>query len=72
MATHFSVLAWKIPWTEDPVGGSPCGCKELDMTEVTKQSFSNKKSVKEIVHSVAHTNVSTILVLNKTFVVVVA
>ena len=20
MATHFSVLAWKIPWTEDPGG----------------------------------------------------
>ena len=19
MATHFSILAWKIPWTEDPV-----------------------------------------------------
>ena len=33
MATHFSVLAWKIPWTEDPVGGSPCGCKELDMNK---------------------------------------
>ena len=42
------------------------------MTEVTTQSFSNKKSVKELVHSVVHTNVSTILVLNKTSVVVVA
>ena len=20
MATHFSILAWKIPWTEDPGG----------------------------------------------------
>ena len=20
MATHFSILAWKIPWTEEPVG----------------------------------------------------
>ena len=33
MATHFSVLAWKIPWTEDLVGGSPCRCKELDMNK---------------------------------------
>ena len=22
MATHYSILAWKIPWTEDP-GGLP-------------------------------------------------
>ena len=35
MTTHSSILAWKIPWTEEPVGGSysPWGCKELDMTE---------------------------------------
>ena len=28
-----SLLAWKIPWTEDLVGYSPWGCKELDTTE---------------------------------------
>ena len=33
MATHSSILAWKIPWTEDLVGYSPWGRKELDMTE---------------------------------------
>ena len=33
MATHSSILAWKIPWTEDP-GYGPQGCKESDMTEV--------------------------------------
>ena len=33
MTTHSSILAWKIPWTEEPVGYSPWGCKELDMTE---------------------------------------
>ena len=31
MATHSSVLAWRIPWTE--VSYSPWGHKELDMTE---------------------------------------
>ena len=31
MATHFSILAWEIPWTEEP--GSPWGCKESDVTE---------------------------------------
>ena len=30
-ATHSSVLAWRIPWTEEP--GGPWGCKELDTTE---------------------------------------
>ena len=33
MATHSSVLAWKIPWTESLVGYSPWGRKESDMTE---------------------------------------
>ena len=33
MATHSSILAWRIPWTEEP-GGS-MGSKGLYMTEVT-------------------------------------
>ena len=33
MATHSSILAWKIPWTEEPVGYSPRGLKESDTTE---------------------------------------
>ena len=33
MATHFSTLAWKIPWTEEPGGLQSRGCKELDTTE---------------------------------------
>ena len=32
MATHSSTLAWKIPWTEEPVGYSH-GIAELDTTE---------------------------------------
>ena len=33
MATHSSILAWGIPWTEEPGGYSPWGHKESDMTE---------------------------------------
>ena len=33
MATHFSILAWKIPWTEKPGGLQSMDHKELDMTE---------------------------------------
>ena len=37
-ATHSSILAWRIPWTEEPggrslVGYSPWGHKESDTTE---------------------------------------
>ena len=31
MATHSNILAWRIPWTEEPVGCSPQGHKESDM-----------------------------------------
>ena len=33
MATHSSLLAWRIPWTEEPGGYSPWGPKEPNMTE---------------------------------------
>ena len=34
MATHPSILAWRIPWTEESlVGYSPWGRKELDTIE---------------------------------------
>ena len=34
MATHSSILAWKIPWTQEPGGlYSPWGHKESDTTE---------------------------------------
>ena len=33
MATHASILAWKVPWTEEPGRLSFMGRKESDMTE---------------------------------------
>ena len=35
MTTHSSILAWEIPWTEEPGGLQPVGStqKELDATE---------------------------------------
>ena len=33
MATHSSILAWRIPWTEGPGGLQSTGCKEPDTTE---------------------------------------
>ena len=33
MATHSSLLAWRIPWTEGPGGLQSMGHKESGMTE---------------------------------------
>ena len=33
MATHCSILAWRIPRTEEPGGYSPWGHRESDMTK---------------------------------------
>ena len=33
MATHYSILAWEILWTEEPGGPYSMGLQELDTTE---------------------------------------
>ena len=33
MATRSSILAWRIPWTEEPVRLQSMQLKELDMTQ---------------------------------------
>ena len=33
MATHSSILAWRIPWTEELGGLQSTGCKKSDTTE---------------------------------------
>ena len=35
MATHSSILAWRIPWTDEPGGVTVHGVAELDTIEVT-------------------------------------
>ena len=47
VATHSSVLAWRIPWTASLVGCSSWGCKESDTTEVK----ACKHSVHQVIHS---------------------
>ena len=42
MATHSSVLAWEIPWTEELVGYSPWGHTESDMNERRTLSLHSK------------------------------
>ena len=33
MATHSSIVAWRIPWTEEPGGLQSMGSQKLDRTE---------------------------------------
>ena len=33
MATHSSIVAWEIPWTEDPGKLQSTGSQESDVTE---------------------------------------
>ena len=35
MAIHSGILAFRIPWIEEPGGYSPYGRKEVDRTEAT-------------------------------------
>ena len=42
MATHSSILTWRIPWTEEPGGlYSSWGRKESDVTEVTEHTHTH-------------------------------
>ena len=43
MATHSSILAWKIPWTEEHGGYSPWGRTESDTTEHTATNHPTNK-----------------------------
>ena len=35
VATHSSILTWRMPWTEEPVGYSPWGCKETRLKRLS-------------------------------------
>ena len=37
MATHSCILAWKIPWTEEPDGLNSCGDHRVGHDLMTKQ-----------------------------------
>ena len=47
MATHSSVLAWRIPWTEEPGGLWSIG-SQRDTTEVTQHACITNKIIKKI------------------------
>ena len=51
MTTHSSILAWKIPWTEEPGRPPTMGHKESDTTEQLSTRIRVKGKTKFITHS---------------------
>ena len=45
MATHLSILAWEIPWTEELGRLQSMGLKESDMSEHAHTSVSNARTL---------------------------
>ena len=39
MATHSSILAWRIPWTEEPDGLQPMGSQRVRRNLATEQQY---------------------------------
>ena len=39
MATHSGIIAWSIPWTEEPGGLQFMDRKESEITEATKHTL---------------------------------
>ena len=44
MATHSSIIAWKIPWTEEPGGLQSIELQSVDMTEQLNHHTVNPES----------------------------
>ena len=54
MATHSSILTWRIPWTEEPGELQSWGRKESDTTEQLALSESPDRNPKAIMIKYAH------------------
>ena len=57
MATHSDILAWRIPWTEEPGELQSKGCKESDLTEcLSTQALPYIKQInnKDLLYSIGN------------------
>ena len=48
MVTHSSIIAWEIPWTEEPSGLQTRGSQESDMSEHSYTHISNHQKVRYV------------------------
>ena len=52
MATHSSILAWKIPWTEEPGGNTPNGHKETQLSNWTELNWTAMNNIYSLFHHI--------------------
>ena len=45
LATHSSVLVWRVPWTEEPGGLQSVGLQSRDTTEANERAHTRPGSV---------------------------
>ena len=50
MATHSSILAWEIPWTEQPSGLQSMGSQRVGLKQ-QQQSFTQHAFTEHLLHS---------------------
>ena len=50
VATHSSILAWRIPWTEEPGRLQSIGLQELDTTEMTEHAHTKSRLILILSH----------------------
>ena len=43
MATHFSILAWEIPWTEEPGGLQSTGSQKVGHDRATEHMHTHRR-----------------------------
>ena len=48
MATHSSILPWRIPWTEESGGQQSMGSQETDTIEATQHGTAMDEKVTDI------------------------
>ena len=51
MATHSSILAWEIPWTEEPGGLQSTGWQKNQMQQETTQQQQSMLMILEYIQS---------------------
>ena len=45
MATHSNILAWRIPWTEEPGGLKSMGSQTVKHDRVTRHIYNTKSNI---------------------------
>ena len=58
MATHSSIPAWRIPWTEELAGYTPCSRKAMERAH-TQRGLMRKQCLQKFLHEVRRKRVYT-------------